>query len=183
METTGRSLVEYWDTVGDKGIMKPKTAEVLQSACRQVLSVEDGWEDLDIMQIDAESMFKRFVNKRAKGFKPGSLAAYRRRFFQALTMFKNYVNDPVGWKPTTRERNSAPKGNGNGDDEPEQRPAAAPKMSSTTSAEAGLVDYPYPLREGRIARLRLPADLKMIEVRRLTAFMSTLAVDFEAPEG
>lgn len=32
---------------------------------------------------------------------------------------------------------------------------------------------------GQIGHLILPRDLKVTEVKRLTAFMSTLAVDFE----
>jgi hypothetical protein len=35
------------------------------------------------------------------------------------------------------------------------------------------------VREGQIARLVLPRDLKTSEVKRLAAFMSTLAVDFD----
>jgi hypothetical protein len=39
------------------------------------------------------------------------------------------------------------------------------------------VEYPFPLREGRLAYLKLPVDLKATEVKRLTAFLNTLAVD------
>lgn len=45
---------------------------------------------------------------------------------------------------------------------------------------SGLVEYPFPLREGRLAYLRLPMDLKMAEVRRLVSYLNTLAVDAEA---
>jgi hypothetical protein len=181
MDTTGKAFVEHWTYASQKGLLKSNTANALQAACRQVLSVEDAWEDLDVTKIDVESLFKRFINIKGKKFKPESLTTYKRRFNQALDMFKDYVNDPEGWKPTTRERSVAPKGNGNGSTE---AAAAAPARTPAAgvASEAGLVDYPYPLREGKIARLRLPSDLKMVEVRRLTAFMSTLAVDFEAPE-
>jgi len=43
-----------------------------------------------------------------------------------------------------------------------------------------MVEYPYPIREGQIARLILPRDLKTSEVKRLNAFMATLAVDFDS---
>jgi hypothetical protein len=39
------------------------------------------------------------------------------------------------------------------------------------------MDYPFPLREGVIAHLWLPADLKRTDVKRLTAFMNTLVMD------
>ena len=39
------------------------------------------------------------------------------------------------------------------------------------------MEYPFPLREGRPVFLRLPMDLKLAEVSRLTAYLKTLAVD------
>jgi hypothetical protein len=49
-------------------------------------------------------------------------------------------------------------------------------------AGGGLVEYPFPLRAGKLGYLRLPADLRMAEVRRLSAYLATLAVDSD-PEG
>jgi len=34
--------------------------------------------------------------------------------------------------------------------------------------------------EGQTARLQLPRDIKSAEVKRISAFMATLAVDYEA---
>ena len=180
MDTTGKAFVAHWTYVGDKSIMKRNTANSLQAACRQVLSVDEGWEDLDVTQIDVDGVFKRFVNKRGRDFKPESLLAYKRRFALALKMFKEYVNDPEGWKPMTRERNALQKGNG--DESVEESKAVPAKAPIPSLAEPGLIEFPFPLRGGRVARLRLPADLKMEDVRRLTAFIRALAVDFEAPE-
>lgn len=180
VETTGKAFVEHWNWAVEKGLMNKNTAAGLHAACRQVLNIEDGWEELDVSQIDVETFLTRFQNLKGKKFRPKSLDQYKRRFRQALNLYLQYVHDPSGWKPKNSDRPAPRKGNGNGDAEPELRAAVAPKIITTPiPAEAGLVDYPYPLREGRIARLRLPSDLKMIEVRRLTAFMSTLAVDFE----
>jgi hypothetical protein len=44
----------------------------------------------------------------------------------------------------------------------------------------GLVEYPFPIRDGQTATLRLPRDIKSAEVKRISAFMATLAVDYEA---
>jgi hypothetical protein len=44
------------------------------------------------------------------------------------------------------------------------------------------VEYPFPLREGQTARLILPRDLKAAEVKRLSAFMSTLVADYDSTE-
>ena len=56
---------------------------------------------------------------------------------------------------------------------------AADAPVDTTPSRSGLVEYPFPLREGRFAFLRLPADLKMADVKRLTAYLSTLADNAE----
>jgi hypothetical protein len=180
MDTTGKAFVEHWTYASQKGLLKSNTANSLQVACRQVLSVEDGWEGLDVMKIDVDGLFKRFVNIKGRKFTPDSLQTYKRRFNQALGMFKDYVKNPEGWKPSTRERTTSAKGNGSGSDEAE--PSKATKAIAPPIFEAGLVDYPYPLGGGRLARLRLPADLKLADVKRLYAFMKTLASDFEVPE-
>ena len=41
---------------------------------------------------------------------------------------------------------------------------------------AGVVEYPYPLREGLLVRLVLPKDLSEEEAGRLAAFLMTLVV-------
>jgi hypothetical protein len=42
-------------------------------------------------------------------------------------------------------------------------------------AAVGFIEHRYPLREGRIATLRLPIDMKKDEVDRLSRFMAALA--------
>ena len=52
------------------------------------------------------------------------------------------------------------------------------QIVSQQSSGRGLIDYPFPLRDGVTVRLMLPRDITVNEVKRLNAFMSTLAVDF-----
>lgn len=184
METTGKALVDHLERLNKRGDMKSNTARTLLAAVRTVLSVEEGWEDLDVTQIDVEDMFRRFVNVKGNDFKSGSLAAYQRRFRQAVTDFKKYVADPVNFKPSMRTRTVTPKdkttsGNGNGGEDAAVAPS---KPSVAASVESGLVNHPFPLRDGRIARLQLPPDLQLKDVHRMYAFLKSLATDFEAPE-
>lgn len=44
------------------------------------------------------------------------------------------------------------------------------------------IEYPYPLREHFTVRLLLPRDLSTAEVRRLSEFLTTLAVDYKSEE-
>jgi hypothetical protein len=164
--------------------MNGNTASGYGAACSQVMSVLDDWETVDVTAMDREDVMRRFVNKRAKQFKPASLAAYKRRFSFALDEFLKYAKDPSAWKPSSQEkpisvrkgkRVAIPKnGNGhqNGEDTPEpELPLAA------ASTDAGLVTYPFPLREGHFAYLRLPKDLTATDVKRLSAYLNTLVLD------
>jgi hypothetical protein len=174
METTGRALVDHWSWAAEKGVMNKNTAAGLRAACGQVMSVVDNWETADVKALDVEDTLVRFQNLKKKAFKPTVLETYKRRFRQAVASYLSYLDDPAGWKPRTIDR-SAANDRGNGGDQP----AESPRPSRHEIPQAGLVEYPYPLRDGQIARLVLPRDLKMAEVKRLAAFMSTLAVDFE----
>jgi len=175
METTGKAFLGHWDWAASKGLMNKNTAYGLRAACRRVLGVLDDWENVDIKEINVEETLTRFQNLRKTDFKPQVLETYKRRFRQAVSSYLSYVEDPGNWKATTRKRRRQPSINDRG---------ATPAGKDVTGGgyelpSAGLVEYPFPLREGQNARLVLPRDLKTSEVKRLTAFMATLAVDFE----
>jgi hypothetical protein len=182
MDTSGKALVDFWKWAGEKGLVNQNTANSKRAACSQVLGAIDNWETLDVSALNIDDVFRRFTNKRSKDFTPTSLGTYKSRFKQALTDFLAHTQNPESWKPGSHDRPAAtrkeksavsavPK-NGNGNSTPETHHDMLP-------GRAGLVEYPFPLREGRFAYLRLPADLKMVDVRRLTAYLNTLADDAE----
>jgi hypothetical protein len=182
-ETNGKALVEHWEWAREKGLMNANTAGSLRAACSQVLSVLGEEADtVDVKKLDVEATLQRFVNLRKKDFTPESLDTYKKRFRKALASYLKYLEDPGGWKPEARpvkatgtERKRPVETNGNGHAAPE------PIVTKQEMPQTGMVDYPYPIREGQIAHLVLPRDLKTSEVRRLTAFMATLAMDFDPP--
>lgn len=174
-DTSGKAMVEHWNWAAAKGLMNANTAGALRAACSQVLSVLDGWETTDIRTINIDDVFRRFQNKRSKDFKPESLETYRRRFSHAVRLFLEYADNPASWKAPSQGRSTRKQKNGgNGGEGADRVPDRSPTGSSPGAA---LVEYPFPLREGRLAYLRLPADLKVAEVRRLTAYLNTLAID------
>ena len=65
------------------------------------------------------------------------------------------------------------------DDNPENVPLE-PTPSLTITTRPGLVEYPFPLREGVFAYLRLPVDLSAADVKRLTADLAALVIDADA---
>lgn len=183
-DTSGQAFIDHWDYAAESGVMKPNTAAALRAACAQVLSAVENWETVDIRRIDVEDTFRRFQNKRAREFKPETLMTYRRRFSQAVRLFLKFAEDPKSWKSPVRERKIRPRAV----KEPGAEASFPERMSAAGGIETpppriGLMDYPFPLPGNRIALLRLPGDLKLAEVQRLTAFLTTLAVDFDPAKG
>ena len=174
METTGKALVEHWNWAAEKGVMNKNTAGALRASCTQVLSVLEDWESVDIRELDVEGTLVRFQNLKKKDFKPTVLDTYKSRFRRAIASYLAYLEDPAGWKPRTLDRPAGPDKGNSGD-----RTVEAARATRHEMPQAGLVEYPFPLRDGQIARLVLPRDLKIAEVKRLSAFMSTLAIDFD----
>jgi hypothetical protein len=174
MDATGRNLVEHWDWVADKGLMNRNTANGMRAACSQVLKAADDWENLDIRSLNVEELLTRFQNLRKKDFAPKSLVEYKRRFHLAVESYLAYLSDPGDWKPAQRERSRKPAAAA------QPAPVAADRPSERAGASSqAIVEYPYPLRADQTARLALPRDLRVAEVKKLAAFMMTLAVDYE----
>ena len=177
MDTSGKHLVDHWSWAAAKGEMNKNTAAALKAACTQVLSAVDGWEEVDIKSLDVEDTLRRFQNLRKREFKPRTLDAYARRFEQALDSYLAYVHNPRGWKFQAHDRAARRPRSVS----PTRETGREPEYAGSNRSEdvALLVEYPFPLREGVTIRLALPRDLKTAEVKRLTAFMTTLTVDFE----
>jgi hypothetical protein len=177
IDTSGKALVEHWKWAAEPGLMNANTAATLRAACSQVLGVLENWETTDVRALDIEDVCVRFQNKRNRDFKPDSLGAYKRRFSQAVRQFLDYANDPSSWRPNVQERAPRREKKSDADVADEVRGPIARASTPSSTTAGGLVEYPFPLREGRFAFLRLPVDLKMVEVRRLTAYLTTIAID------
>jgi len=176
METTGKQFVEFWNWASKKGLMNENTAYAFSSPVRKIISVHENWENLDVAKLDVDDLLKRFQNIHGKEFKPNSLSAYFRRFRQAHSLYLQYIENPTAWKfkgqqSSTRKQKQT-KANRDQDTEDTFE---MPIMQGSNSTQ--MVDYPFPLRENCIVRLKLPTDLKANEIERLATFMRTLVTD------
>lgn len=122
-----------------------------------VLGALGDWESADIKSLDVEGTLVRFQNLKKKDFKPSVLETYKRRFRQAVSSYLAYLDDPGGWKPRTLDRPAGGEKGNSGDRRPETG-----RLTKHEMPQAGLVEYPFPLREGQIARLILPRDPKNV---------------------
>lgn len=185
METTGKQFVEFWSWASSKGLMNENTAKGIAAPVRQVLSIDENWETQDVSNIDADELLQRFQNVRGKDFKPESLNAYARRFKQALDLFLQYTRDPSGWKFKGKiSSNRKPKAEKS---DKQLNLQVSEDIDKATLPQAGnllpLMEYPFPLRDNCIVKIKLPTDLKVAEVERLTLFIRTLALDFNPSQG
>jgi hypothetical protein len=185
---SGRDFVAHWDWAASKGLLNRNTANALKAAARRVLSVEgDDWESINVRSLDVDSLLDRFENLAKKDFAPGSLATYRSRFKKAHSLYLSYLADPRNYRPQARDREKAPSalagGPGRRDEKRQStKDGAVQSVTSVTAVGTRLIKYPFPIRDGVIAELLLPLDLRKDEARRLATFLDSLSVAVEPPK-
>lgn len=182
---TGADFVDHWDWAASRGLLNRNTANALKAAARAVLSIEgDNWESESVLSINIDNLLDRFENLRKKDFTPESLATYRSRFKRAHQLYSSFLADPRNYHPQTREREKS--GSPLGTPKRERRKDV--ETLSGAGSESGqlptligtkLIRYPFPVREGVIAELLLPVDLRKEEARRLAAFLESLSMSSE----
>jgi hypothetical protein len=184
---TGLAFVQHWDWVADKGLMPRNTAMGVRAAVSQILKIEDGWESIDVRNIDLDNLLARFRN--LSDLSPGSLATYESRFRSGWASYLAYLDSPTTYQPKARKQ------------PPQHEPSRQSKRgrigpsdpsgaSSEDIQETGsnqplsppsvrLVVYPFPVRPDVFAELKLPANLSADEAERLSTFLRALALGSE----
>jgi hypothetical protein len=149
--------------------------------------MDDG-ERADLRTADLDAVTKRFTNKRAHDFSPGSLKEYGNRLKRAVGLFVTWRDDPASFTVKTRATKGATKS---------KRATAAPAKSgagadATTATAAVPVSAPatpvapsqpgsystsFPVRAGFVVTLtNVPGDLTSAEAERLAGFVRLLGV-------
>lgn len=161
----------------------------MKTAVKEVLSATQGadaWEDVDLDTIDLDDVLRRFETLRAMKFSNGSLNTYQGRFQRSLKMFEEFRASPSTWRPSVKQRSGKPtKAEGApqttssaGTGSPTTPQVVAPPGASAEHGphRATIITYPFPIRDGVLASIQLPADLRDREARRLSAFIDSLAI-------
>jgi hypothetical protein len=181
---TAAGLMEFLDYTQSKGILAARTAEAYKSACSLLLAIDgDGWHEVDARTLDVDSQMDRYVRLRGRSAKPSTLATYRQRVRAAVELYRSYLANPTAFRgPVATPRSSRGGRDAEGAATNERRPE--PEEPATTQSpsrvvDATLVTYPFPLRTGQMAYLQLPRNLPPSDVRRLCAFLESLAIDAE----
>ena len=183
-EGTGEDLMRFWAWVATKGLVKEPTAAARRSAVSEVLdALGDNASSVDVRTLDVEDALRRFENLKASKYTPNSLTTYKSRFRSAVSDYLAYLEDPSGWRPGVKERQRGPMKSG-APERPMKTPAENEAMSTSSwhvLSGARLIDYPFPIRSGVVAVLKLPTDLRESEARRLGAWLSALALPDDLP--
>jgi hypothetical protein len=189
---TGLGLVQFLTYAGARGYVKQGPIAGMKSACIKILQVTQGenWKTKSVMDLDLEEINKRFANLM-RGSKIGvaSVKVYIARFRNSIDMYKRYLEDPLATPslPTgtrTSTSSSEPRLTANTKAQRKGVSKPVPPLQNSTSQreipdahDHQTVRYPFPLREGLIVSLNLPADLTPREAKRLGTFIESLAVD------
>ena len=184
MDATAKNMIEFFDSAGQTGRIKQNTARSLAAALRQIFAIDENWEQIDVTQLDVDAFLARFRNLHGLKYKQHSLAEYERRFKRAIELYLEYLHNPKGWKfdghSRSRSKSQSKKTSGSKSTQPHVGDTVETVTVGIAPSGIQMMDYPFPLRDACVVRLRLPVDLKVSEVERLMAFMQTLTVDYPA---
>jgi hypothetical protein len=191
METrTVEGLMLYTDWLKDKGYQGGSATESWKSATKVVFeTVEpDGWGAISLEGLDLDDYIRRFQTLAGAKYRAETITVYRRRIQNAIEAQAYYVEHgkpPSFKRGNPRSENGSAAGDG-------QKPATKTKAKAgkvdtapadTQQEQHGdLVAFPFPLRNGQMARLHLPArGLHPKDADRMSAFLRSLQMD-EQPQ-
>jgi hypothetical protein len=183
--------MEFLDAAIDKGWINVSTAKALKTATQKILSIEAGWEGLDLRGLDQDGFYERFCNLRRNDYSDDSMRIYKTRMGQAVRMYIAREDGDSAWKSYGPAGRPAANGNGGSSKKPRAKAASAsavdrdedddngstPPANTAPVVRVGLMTFPYPLRENLDVHLNLPRDLTKGEAERLCRFIATLARD------
>ena len=170
---TAAGLIEFLDWLVEKGYGTSAAVGPWKSASSRVFEMVEQSKDfdtLDVRALDVTDYIERFSTKAiGSKLKHESVVSYGQRFEKAVTAYREYLDEkklPAIRRVGTRTRSKVEAKNGNG------HGTHAPEVEVSS-----LIDYPFPLRSGQVAHLRLPMRLDKADAERLGTFVRTLAFE------
>lgn len=169
-----RSRVDFFqflDWLNDKGMIAPGTAASRRASANQVLGILDTSEAEDVTIIDLDQLMLRFHNLNRDKYTPESLQTYKSRTKSALDDFRNYVENPLSFKPNVqqrvRPRKTSDAASFRAKNQAEQLPPA-PETPHSRVSPPGISVLPIPLRVGLTIQIAgLPFDLSRQEAQKI----------------
>jgi hypothetical protein len=175
-------LLDFLSHAAKKGIMPAASSRALAVAARNVLGVLDDEEQKNIGDINIEGVIKRFNNKRAKDFNPGSLKAYGQRVQRAIELYEQWKDNPANFSVKTRNSGTNRKPIKTKQNENRNEDIPITTAVTTTSPippnRQGTYQSSFPVGPGRVITVSsIPEDLTSLEAEKLAQFVRMLAVE------
>jgi hypothetical protein len=181
VEATGKGAMEFLEYAVSNGLINPNTAGGLRAATKEVLRTVDGegWEATDLTTIDVEDYGARFERLSTGRYKPDSVAVYKARFRNAISLLLAYLENPSGWRyKPARPAASRSKASSNGKTAAGRANGARQAQETPELPKSpGTITYPFVVRRDVIATLVLPVDLTKPEAKRLSVFIDSIAIE------
>lgn len=175
-------LLDFLSHTGNKGMMPTATSRALAVAARNVFGVLDEEEQKNIGEVSLEAVIKRFNNKRAKDFNPGSLKEYARRVQRAVKLYEQWKENPAEFSVKTRttgthrKSREATQNNVNNDVTPTN--IVATTVAQVSPSHHGTYESSFPVGAGRVITVsNIPKDLTSSEAEKLAQFVRMLAIE------
>ena len=157
--------MEYLDSLIREKEIKSGIVTPLKSAIYRVFEAVSGenWSEIELANINLDSYIEKFKTKATNINDETTFTSYRSRISRAIKWYKYYSEDP-NWKPRPRLR---------------ARNNATSIMDKQTNNEVndGFMKYPFPLKNGTLASLYLPKELRKNDAQRLMSFISSLITE------
>ncbi len=196
-EYSKSALLRFLDFAAENGLMRTATVNARQVAVSRLLNELTDGEEADVRSIDLNLAAEKFANRNSD-LSPETLATYKRRAGIAISEFVDWMENPAEYQPRGFNRRgnhqSSPEeidhlrhARGGGRRGKHGRRGAGGmrfearqggKMGGRSGISNGL-PLSFPLRPDFLAQVVVPRDLTTAEAKRLSAFLLTLASDYE----
>ena len=174
------ALLDFIDYLAKKGLMNKATASARKAAANTVLGILDEEEASDITRIDIDDLFSRYVNIAGSKYKPESLNVYKGRLRAALEDFRNYLENPMTFRPSvqggSRRASDKPKAADKTKQVSLQEKGTDSATRHATPPPAAVSVLPIPIRADLIVQIQgLPFDLTPQEANKIANVIRAMA--------
>ncbi|PTE09906.1 hypothetical protein C9427_14690 [Mesorhizobium helmanticense] len=160
--------------------MNTTTARSRKASANKVLSILEKDEAEDVTILDLDQLLVRFSNISGSNYTPDSLNTYKSRIKSAIDDFKNYLDNPMSFRPSIqasgRKSSERPKSVNATDskslDEAPQKIFANFSAAPPTSVSI----LPIPIRPDLTIQVQgLPYDLTPAEANKIANVIRAMA--------
>ncbi|MFN8160901.1 MAG: hypothetical protein U0R52_07655 [Solirubrobacterales bacterium] len=173
---TVAGLLAYCDWLKAKSYQSDNAVEAWKTAIKKVFATvePDDYMVISLDELDLDEFIGRFRTRAGAQYKAETISVYERRIRNALEAQAHYRDH--GKPPSFRK----PKRRSRADEKSRRSESPHPQEAASGESSGQLIRFPFPLRNGQIAELRLPPRLDSSDADRLSGFLRALQFEQQA---